>query len=54
MRYLELSAWGQKETKNVSVGKNLYNRTEIGNQVTIKFRKGSLDIPWFEVSDKLE
>ena len=55
MRYLELSAWGpQKETKKVSVGKNLYNRTEIGNQVTIKFRKGSLDIPWFEVSDKLE
>jgi hypothetical protein len=49
-RYLELSAWGQqKEVDEVSVGKGLYNRTEVGSTVKIYFRNGTLGIPWFIV-----
>ena len=51
--YLELSTWGQQDKPDkVSVGKRLYNRIEIGDQVNIFFRKGKLDIPWFIVTDK--
>ncbi len=50
-RYLELSTWGQqKERDEVSVEKDFYNSTEIGDEVKISFRKGNLDIPWFTVT----
>ncbi|GAB3668918.1 hypothetical protein GCM10028791_44110 [Echinicola sediminis] len=51
-RYLELTTWGpQTEIDEVNVGKEFYNRTEIGDQVNIYFRKGNLEIPWFIVTD---
>lgn len=51
--YLELSTWGQQdEIDEVSVGKGLYNRTEIGEEVNIYFRNGKLEIPWFIVTDE--
>lgn len=51
--YLELSTWGQKdEIDEVSVGKGLYNRIEIGDEVNIYFRNGKLEIPWFIVTDE--
>lgn len=51
--YFELSTWGQqKEVDEVSVGKDFYNRAEIGDEVKIYFKKGKLDIPWFIVTDE--
>ncbi|MCC5932067.1 MAG: hypothetical protein JJU28_22670 [Cyclobacteriaceae bacterium] len=51
--YFELSPWGQlSEIDEVSVGKGLFNRIEIGDEVNIYFRTGKLDIPWFTVTDK--
>jgi hypothetical protein len=51
--YLELSPWGQQdEIDEVSVGKGLYNRIEIGDEVNIYFRNGKLEIPWFIVTDE--
>lgn len=51
--YLELSTWGQQdEIDEVKVGKGLYNRIEIGEEVNIYFRNGKLEIPWFIVSDE--
>ena len=50
--YLKLSTWGpQKNVEEVSVGKDLFKRTEIGEQVNIYFRQGKLGIPWFIVTD---
>lgn len=50
IRYLELTPWGpQSDTKEVSIGKKLYNRLEIGDQVNIHLRQGKLKIPWFIV-----
>ena len=52
-RYLELSTWGQqKKVDEVSVGKDFYNRTEIGDEVNIFFKKGKLEIPWFIFTDE--
>ncbi len=51
--YLKLTAWGQqKEIDEVSVGKGLYNRVEINNEINIYFRNGLLEIPWFIVTDR--
>lgn len=51
--YLKLTAWGQqKEINEVSVGKGLYNRVEIENEINIYFRNGKLEIPWFIVTDR--
>ncbi len=51
--YFKLSPWGnQKEADEVSVGKNLYKRLEVGDSVQIYLRNGKLSIPWFEVSDE--
>lgn len=50
--YLELSTWGQqKEVDEVSVGKGLYDRIEVGGEVNIYFRNGKFEIPWFIVTD---
>ena len=49
-RYLKLSAWGeQTEANEINVRKKLYDRTEIGDTVSIHARKGKLGIPWFAV-----
>lgn len=51
--YLELSTWGQQdEIDEVSVGKGLFNRIEVGDEVNIYFRNGKLAIPWFIVTDE--
>jgi len=51
--YLKLTAWGQKiEIDEVSVGKGLYNRVDIDNEINIYIRNGKLKIPWFIVTDK--
>jgi hypothetical protein len=51
--YLELSTWEQQdEIDEVSVGKGLYNRIEVGEEVNIYFRNGRLKIPWFIVTDE--
>jgi hypothetical protein len=51
--YLKLTAWGQqKEIDEVSVGKGLYNRVDIDNEINIYFRNGKLEIPWFIVTDR--
>jgi hypothetical protein len=52
--YLKLTAWGQqKEIDEVSVGKGLYNRVDIDNEINIYFRNGKLEIPWFIVTDRI-
>lgn len=51
--YLELSPWGPKqEVDEVSMGQELYNRTEVGDEVFVYFYKGKLGIPWFVVWDE--
>lgn len=51
--YLELSAWGQQEEiDEVSIGKRLYNKIKIGDEVNINFRDGQLEIPWFQLKDE--
>lgn len=50
--HLELTPWGnQKEIDEVSVSKDLYNRLDKNDKVTIYFMNGLFDIPWFEVTD---
>lgn len=50
--YLKLSPWEkQKEIKEVSVPKNLYDTLKINDQATIKLKKGKLNIPWFEIEN---
>jgi hypothetical protein len=50
--FLTLSPWGpEKETKEVSVGKWLYNEVAIGGTVKVNFKNGLLNIPWFTVTD---
>ena len=51
--YLKISPWEkQKETEEIDVDKDLYDRTEAGDEVGIYFRKGNLDIPWIVVTDE--
>lgn len=46
--YLKLSPWGPRTTKeDVDVGKNAYNRHQVGDAVDVVVRKGRLEIPWF-------
>lgn len=50
--YLELSPWGpQKNVDEVSASKELFNRLEKNDRVTINFNKGQFDIPWFRVTE---
>ncbi|MCX2745494.1 hypothetical protein OO013_16560 [Mangrovivirga sp. M17] len=50
--YLELSSWGpQKEIEEISVDKKLYSKVNIGEQVTVNFKKGNLNIPWLVVTN---
>lgn len=48
--YLKLSAWGpRKEEKDVDVGKSVYGRHGIGDQVDVVVRDGWMEILWFRV-----
>lgn len=50
--YLELTPWGQQqEIDEVSVSKELYDKLDKNDKVTIYFMKGKFDIPWFEVTE---
>jgi len=50
--YLQLAPWGPvHSTKEVSVGRDLYYRTDINSKVTITLKKGWLDIPWYTISE---
>lgn len=50
--YLRLAPWGpQKEEKDISVNKGLYNRVNESQIVEIIFHKGEFNIPWFEIMD---
>ncbi len=49
--YLRLTPWGpQKESDDVTVSKQLYNRLRQGDAVNVGLWKGWLGIPWFAVS----
>lgn len=51
--YLKLSTWDkQNEIEELSVGKGLYDRIEVGKELNIYIRNGLLKIPWFTVSDE--
>lgn len=51
--FLKLSNQGeQMEIDQVSVGKSLYNRVNVNDNVNINYRKGKFEIPWFTVSDQ--
>lgn len=51
--YLKLSTWDkQNEIEELSVGKRLYNRIEVGEELNIYLRNGTLKIPWFIVSNE--
>jgi hypothetical protein len=52
-RYLEVSSWGeQQDVSEVSVGKGLYSRTNVGDSVNVYYRNGNMGIPWYRLSDK--
>ncbi len=52
--YLKISPWinEEKEFKEVSVGKTLYSKVQIGNIVYVKLYKGYFGVPWFRVTGK--
>lgn len=53
--YLKLSTWGpQNETENVEVSKKMYNKTQIGDTVNVKYKEGFLKSPWFVIISKPE
>lgn len=50
--YIQLTPWGtEQENKEVSVPKDLYDRLEYNEKVTIYFKKGRFEIPWFKVTE---
>ena len=49
--YLTISKWGpQTKSKQVDVGRRLYENTNIGDTVHVNFKTGKLGIPWYTVS----
>jgi hypothetical protein len=47
---LKLSQWGpRKESKEVDVGKSVYNKHEVGDIVGVIVREGRFGIPWYYV-----
>jgi hypothetical protein len=49
--YLYLSTWGPcHEQKQVGVGRNFYNDTNIGDTVKVDLKQGFLNAPWYVVS----
>lgn len=51
--YLKLGTWGpQNENENVEVSKKMYNKTQIGDTVNVKYKEGFLKSPWFIITSK--
>lgn len=51
--YLKLSTWGpQKKIKNETVSKKMYDQTNIGDTVNVKYKQGFLNTPWFVITSK--
>ena len=48
--YLHTAPWGP-ENKSVSpsVGNRTYNNIQVGDTITIRFRTGALNIPWYKI-----
>lgn len=50
--HLQLAPWGPvHNTKDVTVSRDFYIRTELNSKVRISLQKGWLDIPWYTVGD---
>jgi hypothetical protein len=50
--YLDLNPWGpRKDTEEVDVSKRLYKEVSAGQQVSVYFYKGALNVPWFYATD---
>jgi hypothetical protein len=50
--YFELTPWGQqKEVDEVTVTRELYDKLDKGNEVSVYFKKGQFQIPWFIVTE---
>jgi len=46
--YLKVEAWGHHyDPENITVTKNQYNETKIGQYVNIDYKKGFFNIPWY-------
>ena len=51
--YLKLGTWGpQNKNENVEVSKKMYNKTQIGDTVNVKYKEGFLKSPWFVITSK--
>lgn len=51
--YIEVTAWHtQTESDDISVSKELYETTTIGDDIDISLKKGLLGIPWFLVDKR--
>jgi hypothetical protein len=50
--YIELTPWGtNKEIEEVAISRDLYDRLDYNEKVTIYFMKGRFEIPWFEITE---
>lgn len=48
--YLRVEPWGHhRDAENISVATNQYNETEIGQTVSIDYKEGLLNIPWYYI-----
>ncbi|MDB5136268.1 MAG: hypothetical protein JWP37_2871 [Mucilaginibacter sp.] len=48
--HLILSEWGQHhESDNISVSEAFYYQVQVGSQLKIDLKKGTLNIPWYYV-----
>ncbi|MCR5047024.1 MAG: hypothetical protein K6A42_10640 [Treponema sp.] len=50
--YFDVASWPKTEgkKKQISVGKGLYEKKKVGDQLTIKIYKGALGLPWYRPS----
>jgi hypothetical protein len=48
--YFRVEPWGHhRDAENISITKTQYNETEIGQTVSIDFKEGLLNIPWYYI-----
>lgn len=48
--YLRVEPWGHhRDPENISVATSQYNETEIGQTVSIDYKEGLLNIPWYYI-----
>ena len=51
--YLKLGTWGpQNKNEDEEVSKKMYNKTQIGDTVNVKYKEGFLKSPWFVITSK--